>query len=151
MTNFNRFSTVFCIDATSRESIESDLRDISKAKNPARPLEDACTWLATQKKNWLVLFDNADDAHLDLRQYIPRCLHGNILVTTSNKDLTTHARGTNSSYQVSSLPLEDAKELLVRLSGLETSVVIDEQATALVKVVQVSEMFFVYELTDQST
>ncbi|CAG8642898.1 14138_t:CDS:2, partial [Acaulospora colombiana] len=35
-------------------------------------------------QDWLIIFDNADDPNIDLRDYFPTCEHGSILITTRN-------------------------------------------------------------------
>ncbi|CAG8764906.1 13164_t:CDS:1, partial [Acaulospora colombiana] len=38
-------------------------------------------------QDWLLIYDNADDPDLDLRDYIPHCDHGSIFITTRNPGL----------------------------------------------------------------
>jgi len=39
--------------------------------------------------NWLIILDNADDPSLSLSEFIPKCSHGSILITTRNPFLAT--------------------------------------------------------------
>ncbi|KAJ7819322.1 hypothetical protein B0H13DRAFT_1584885, partial [Mycena leptocephala] len=51
---------------------------------------------------------------IDLQQFMPRCSHGNILITTRNPVLCVHAP--DSHYRLSDMEEADAVELLLRSS-----------------------------------
>ncbi|KAJ6459278.1 hypothetical protein C8R45DRAFT_1182813 [Mycena sanguinolenta] len=59
---------------------------------------------------WLLFFDNADDPEINLNQFIPRCNHGNIVVTSRNPNL----RGYGESSHVSDMEQSDAVALLLK-------------------------------------
>ncbi|KAJ7813412.1 P-loop containing nucleoside triphosphate hydrolase protein [Mycena olivaceomarginata] len=108
----HRFSEIFYIDATSEQTIETDL----KAGAPAvvgESNEAILHWLANQQEEWLLFFDNADDVQLDISKFFPCCTFGNILITTRNQELCIHA---TASSRVSDMELEDAKDLLLQLA-----------------------------------
>ena len=65
-----------------------------------------------------MLFDNADDINLNLREYFPKCSHGNILITSRNRETRHHALSLNSNCKVSGLAAEEAKGLLLDITGL---------------------------------
>lgn len=127
---------MFYVDATSKETVETDLKNLAQAKHIGETFDDACTWLRAQRSNWLILYDNADDVQLNLGQYIPNCSHGNFIITTRNREHLAHQRTRNSNYHVSCMSLEDAKELLIKASHQEISDDgdIDKCAAAIVKV-----------------
>jgi hypothetical protein len=78
---------------------------------------DGLLWLAKKTKNWLIIMDNADDPSLEIPQFLPRCAHGHVIITTRN-----HLRKTiapKSTHLVDSLPLEEATTLLLDASGYE--------------------------------
>src|SRR3984957_18633645 len=81
---YQRFSDVFFVDASTVETITTDLRSIAVAKGVGNSENDALNWLSRQRKEWLLLFNSADDTMLNLRDYFPRCSHGNILITSRN-------------------------------------------------------------------
>ena len=89
-----------------------------------------------QHNEWLLLLNNADDTTLNLRGYFPSCAHGNILITSRNRDIIQHAPDVQSYCNVSGMHPSDAIDLLFHVSGLrerrtgETEAV----ATAIVKV-----------------
>jgi len=88
------FSDVFFIDATTAQTIDADLKNIG---------------------------DNADDTTLDLSQFFPSCSHGNILITSRNRETIIHAPDFNS--HVGSLTPKDARDLLL---GIIKQVITDE-------------------------
>ena len=111
------FSNVYFVDATTAETIQTEFRTIALAKGIDE--EDARNWFARQKEEWLLLFNNADDTTFNLRNYFPRCSHGNILITTRNRDAVRHASNVRSSFQVSGMNLNDATTLLLKISGFQ--------------------------------
>jgi hypothetical protein len=122
----SRFSDIFFIDATSEENLVTDLKNIALAKQIGDSAEDTLLWLRGQHKEWLIVFDNADDTTLDLRKHFPHCLHGNILITSRNR----HARefGTTSDFDVSRLNSHDARDVLLGVMRLkETPTLVSEE------------------------
>jgi hypothetical protein len=67
-------------------------------------------------EEWLLLINNADDPTLDLRKYFPSCSHGNVIVTSRNSETRIH--GPLSNSKVSGLTPDDAKDLLLKVSGV---------------------------------
>ncbi|KAF8603241.1 FabD/lysophospholipase-like protein [Ceratobasidium sp. AG-I] len=113
------FWDVFYIDSTTPDTISSSLVDMLKAAQVAVTPDDALNWLASQEHRWLMVFNNADDPHLNLHKYFPMCTHGNIIITTRNQHMIAHTRGPGSYYRVSEMSPEDALKLLLRISGIE--------------------------------
>ncbi|KAJ6459261.1 P-loop containing nucleoside triphosphate hydrolase protein [Mycena sanguinolenta] len=95
------------LDASTIGTIQTGLQNIITAK---RAGQNALAWLAGKQENWLLFFDNADDPEINLNQFIPRCNHGNIIVTSRNPNL----RGYGESSQVSDMEESDALELLLK-------------------------------------
>ncbi|KAJ7813393.1 P-loop containing nucleoside triphosphate hydrolase protein [Mycena olivaceomarginata] len=108
----HRFSEIFYIDATSEQTIETDLKAVAPAV-VGESNEAILHWLAGKQEEWLLFFDNADDVQLDISKFFPCCTFGNILITTRNQELCIHAR---ASSRVSDMELEDAKDLLLQLA-----------------------------------
>jgi len=70
-------------------------------------------WLGSQTDgNWLLVFDNADNVDLKLKNFFPSCSFGNILVTTRNRELR-HYTVDDADVDVKDMDLEDAKTLLL--------------------------------------
>ena len=77
------------------------------------------------------MLDNADDPTLNLRPYLPSCSHGNILITSRNRDACFYAP---QSCQVSDMSPEDAGDLLLKTARLAHITETEALATAIVKV-----------------
>ncbi|KAH8797792.1 hypothetical protein DL96DRAFT_1565267 [Flagelloscypha sp. PMI_526] len=130
--NKSRFSDVYFIDASSKLTLENDLAAIAVVSSDQPSVYDALRILRSREDDWLLFFDNADDPSLNLRPYLSWS-HGNVLITTRNPELSSHAP--NCSIWVDRLDLDDAKELLLR--GLSARRGSEEQAIA-VRIVQAS-------------
>ncbi|KAH8831242.1 hypothetical protein DL96DRAFT_1812139 [Flagelloscypha sp. PMI_526] len=114
--NRDQFSDVFFIDASSKITLEHDLKAIAFGVSDKPTVADGLRILQENKEEWLLFLDNADDTTLDLRPYI-LWPHGNVLITTRNREVRVHAPECN--IWVDKLELEEAKILLLR--GLEDS------------------------------
>jgi len=98
-------------------------------------------WLAGQTdRNWLLVFDNADNVDLKLKQYFPSCSHGNILITTRNRELR-HYTAKDADADVQGMDLEDAKHLLLLQARAERNV---ENNTLAETIVQVIHFIFIF-------
>jgi len=79
-------------------------------------------WLASQTdRNWLLLFDNADNVDLKLSKYFPSCSFGNIVITTRNRELR-HYTAKDADADVKGMDIEDAKNLLLVQARAESDV-----------------------------
>ncbi|KAJ7709093.1 hypothetical protein B0H14DRAFT_2219231, partial [Mycena olivaceomarginata] len=110
----HRFSEILYIDATNEQTLEIDLQTIAPAA-VGKSGKAVLRWLAGKREEWLLFFDNADDAKLDISKSFPSCTFGNILITTRNQELCTYASA-DADSKVSDMDPEDAKDLLLRLS-----------------------------------
>ncbi|KAJ7049008.1 P-loop containing nucleoside triphosphate hydrolase protein, partial [Mycena amicta] len=128
----SRFTDQFKINASSEEAIEMGYKQISLAKNLGDTVEAAQTWLKTNQDEWLLLFDNADKVDLDLGAYLPKCTHGNILITSRNPQLWSHTGPEKKILEISNLVVDDAVVLLLKCAGLN----IDKYKTQAVAVVK---------------
>ncbi|KAG9120792.1 hypothetical protein FRC07_003570 [Ceratobasidium sp. 392] len=131
------FWGVFYIDASSTGSISASLKAIALVAGAGSTMDDALAWLVGQENKWLMVFDNADDTSLNLRQYFPDCSHGDILITTRNwhmHNLAGKTRlGVKAECQVSGMQQEDAKELLLSVSNMASNDTTDNCGATLVK------------------
>ncbi|KAH8797789.1 hypothetical protein DL96DRAFT_1824929 [Flagelloscypha sp. PMI_526] len=109
--NKSRFSDIYFIDASSKLTLENDLAAIAVESSDRPSVDDALRILRSRQDEWLLFFDNADDPSFDLRPYISWS-HGNILITTRNRELRIHAP--KCSIWVDRLDLKDAIKLLLR-------------------------------------
>lgn len=115
-----RFSEVLYVDASSAATLEVDLANISMDKTIGENAKDTISWLVRTRDRWLLILDNADDTDLNLQPFLPSCSHGNIIITTRNRQLDVYEK----SLEVSRMPKDDAKALFMRRSRIS-----DQEAT----------------------
>ena len=115
------FSDIFYVDATTEETLRTNLEAISPVK-AKQTVNASLHWLASQTdRNWLLLFDNADNVDLKLSKYFPSCSFGNIVITTRNRELR-HYTAKDADADVKGMDLEDAKNLLLVQARAESDV-----------------------------
>ena len=113
-----RFSNIYFVDASMANTIDADLRNIALSKEIGESSGETLDWLATQCEEWLLLLNNADDTTMNLHDYFPCCSHGNILITSQNREVIQHVSDAQSSCHVSRMHPKNAKNLLFKISGL---------------------------------
>ena len=137
----SRFSEVFFVDASTVETTTADLRSIALAKGIGDSEYDALNWLSKQCKEWLLLFDNADDTMLNLRNYFPRCSHSNILITSRDHEILHHTTGPQSNCEISGLKDIEARRLLLEIVDLGDEEHADENEMLASTIVKVHTVF----------
>ncbi|KAJ7480581.1 hypothetical protein FB451DRAFT_1365066, partial [Mycena latifolia] len=125
----SNFSDIFLIDTSTPETIDTSLKTIAATKKIGDTAQEALDWLCSKQNEWLLFFDNADDPKIDLHNFIPRCKHGNILITSRNPQL----RGYGSHSHVSDMEEIDAVELLLRSAAQDITPENKDTATEIVK------------------
>ncbi|KAJ7105312.1 P-loop containing nucleoside triphosphate hydrolase protein, partial [Mycena epipterygia] len=113
------FSEIYFIDSGTQQTIEYDLVTLARAKQIGKTAQDSLLWLSHQHKEWLVVFNNADDIHLNLREFFPSGSHGNILITSRNPALGQHAQ---AECKVDRMELRDAIKLLLGTAGCDPTI-----------------------------
>ena len=126
-----RFSNVYFIDASSSTTIVADLEHIALVEGLVKSWESTLDWLALRREEWLLLLNNADDTTVNLRDYFPRCSHGNILITSRNRETVQHASEVESRCQVSGMDPTDAMNMLFYISGFREGHSKDAEAVAM--------------------
>ena len=96
----------------------ADLNDIIFAKGIGESRGDTVACLAIRNEEWLFVLNNADDPTFNLRNYFPRCSHGNILITSRNREVVRHTSDVRLSCNISGMHPNDAINLLLNISGL---------------------------------
>ncbi|KAF7328637.1 Nephrocystin-3 [Mycena sanguinolenta] len=124
------FSDIFLIDSSTNGTIEAGLKNIAIVKGFGGSLQDGLLWLASQVEAWLLVFDNADDPSIDLRGFIPKCDHGNIIITSRNPGLLVHA---GSDSPVSDMEEGDAVALLLKSAAQKVTATTEQIAAEIVK------------------
>ncbi|KAG9089257.1 hypothetical protein FS749_001491 [Ceratobasidium sp. UAMH 11750] len=131
------FLDIFYVDASSVETISADLKRIAIFKKAGNTKGDALAWLAQQGEKWLVVFNNADNTSLDIKQYFPVCSHGDILITTRNRQLISLAgetkRGVKAECCISGMHQEDARELFLKVSDMNMDSGAEEYTAVLIR------------------
>jgi hypothetical protein len=87
-------------------------------------------WFTAKQEPWLLFFDNADDPQINLNKFLPKCNHGNIVITSRNPGL----RGYGQHSQVSDMYEPEAVELLLKSASQDTSSANEQIAAEIVKV-----------------
>ncbi|PVF95584.1 TPR-like protein [Serendipita vermifera] len=108
---------VFFMDGSSEDKLKGDLEAVIRSRGPAfrsSTYEDALGWLASEATEWLLIIDNVDDPSLNLFPYLPKCSHGHIIITS--RDSTRASLSPDTSYQVGSLDLTAATDMILNVS-----------------------------------
>ncbi|KAJ7833110.1 P-loop containing nucleoside triphosphate hydrolase protein [Mycena olivaceomarginata] len=126
----SNFSDIFLIDTSATDKIHMGLKNIAIAKHVGQSSEAALQWLSSKVGKWLLFFDNADDPSINLNQFLPQCDHGNIIITSRNRELCQYA-GSNSF--VSDLEEADAVALLLKSAHHQLSTQNKQIASEIVK------------------
>ncbi|QRW21291.1 kinesin light chain [Rhizoctonia solani] len=117
----DKWDYVIYVDASSERSIKEALQDFVIINHVGESHEDAIGWLEHIPNQWLLVLDNADDRSLvtGIRRYIPRGLHGNVIITTRLVDMAIVAKGVNSTCHLSCMDQEDGSALLLKTARME--------------------------------
>ncbi|KAH8834597.1 hypothetical protein DL96DRAFT_1551349 [Flagelloscypha sp. PMI_526] len=107
----NIFTEVFFLDASDKLALENGFKAIAMAHGTGESFEAGIRYLNGRKDAWILLFDNADDPEFDLGPYL-RWSHGNVLITTRNHQVRSHAP--DCTLRVDRLDHREAMELLLR-------------------------------------
>ncbi|KAJ7895905.1 hypothetical protein B0H14DRAFT_542649 [Mycena olivaceomarginata] len=126
-----RFTKQFFIDASSQKTLDTAFTNIAIANKIGNSFQDALSWLIMGTKEWMLLFDNADDPNIDLFLFFPQCTHGNIIITSRNPRLAVH--GPRSHSEVGNMEETDAIELLLLSAAEDNTVETAERASEIVK------------------
>ncbi|KAJ7887689.1 FabD/lysophospholipase-like protein, partial [Mycena leptocephala] len=126
-----RFTKQFFINASSLQTLDTALKNIAIAHKIGTSSEDGLLWLISQREEWMLLFDNADDPSIDLFPFFPKCTHGNIIITSRNPQLAVH--GPRSHSKVGDMNETDAIDLLLLSAVKEKTIESVQSASEIVK------------------
>ncbi|KAJ6488912.1 P-loop containing nucleoside triphosphate hydrolase protein [Mycena sanguinolenta] len=113
---WTNFTDCLFVNASTTEAIETALKNIALVKQTGNS-QDALSWLAGKKEDWLLFFDNADNPNINLHHFFPKCNHGNIIITSRNPNLRIYG----GHYQVPDMEQSDAVGLLLKSAQQEES------------------------------
>ncbi|KAJ7809310.1 hypothetical protein B0H13DRAFT_2479113 [Mycena leptocephala] len=131
------FTKQFFINASSLQTLDTALKNIAIAHKIGKNSEDGLLWLISQREEWMLLFDNADDLSIDLFHFFPRCTHGNIIITSRNPQLAVH--GPRSHSRVGDMDKSDAIDLLLLSAAKEKTIESTQSASEIVEFGQLSK------------
>ncbi|KAF8606254.1 FabD/lysophospholipase-like protein, partial [Ceratobasidium sp. AG-I] len=132
----DKFMDIVYVDATSRETISASLKGFAIAKNLGKSPDDTIRCLSNRQECWLLMFNNADDPEIDLRTYFPKGTHGNILITTRNRDLGLLACGNSATCEISGMEPEEALQLLLKTARMQGDTLPTEEKEAASEILQ---------------
>ncbi|CUA76638.1 Nephrocystin-3 [Mus musculus] [Rhizoctonia solani] len=116
---WDQWDHVIYVDASSTEAIEKALTEFGKAKSIGEGYKDVMQWLESRSERWLLVFDNADTASTNIRQYIPAGDRtGRVLITTRLPDLASLAEGPEAVCHLSRMSQTDGTALLVKIATM---------------------------------
>ncbi|CAE6429505.1 unnamed protein product [Rhizoctonia solani] len=94
-------------------------KEFAEAKNIGKAYEDVISWLESCRERWLVVYDNADSASTNIRQYIPaRGQKGSVVITTRLPDLARLAEVPSAVCHLSGMDQTDGVALLMKTVSL---------------------------------
>ncbi|PBK64782.1 hypothetical protein ARMSODRAFT_450953, partial [Armillaria solidipes] len=111
--NPSRFLHVWFFDATSDATLATDFKKLGNAASIGESVDDVRKFLERMHKDWLLIFDNADDPKVDLSKYIPQCDHGNVIITSRLTEVHQMA-SPDSHLDFSDLEQSEAVDLLLK-------------------------------------
>ncbi|KAJ7348706.1 hypothetical protein DFH08DRAFT_779090 [Mycena albidolilacea] len=123
------FTDTFFIDASTIATIDTGLKNIAVGKGSGDSLQDGLLWLSSRVEEWLLVFDSTDDPSININDFIPRCNHRNIIITSRNPGL--HVYGSHSP--ASDMEEEDAVALLLKSAAQAATTGTMLTATEIVK------------------
>ncbi|QRV92254.1 kinesin light chain [Ceratobasidium sp. AG-Ba] len=109
------------VDATTNETAVATLAGFAKERGIGESHESALKWFGNRHERWLMIIDNADDPHVDIRGYIPKGDHGSILITTRIKQFAGLASNDDSDHQVASMKQDEAMQLLLKAARIKNA------------------------------
>jgi hypothetical protein len=122
------FSHVFWVDASSVSTITQALKGVCNLPEAQFSAldgspESALRWIGFLKENYAMVFHNADVlSPAELEAYLPPGRGGNILITSRNSAMRSLTSPENS-LEVTEMEENDALELLLKSSCLNSSLI----------------------------
>ncbi|KAL5345345.1 hypothetical protein ACLOAV_009716 [Pseudogymnoascus australis] len=111
------FWGVFWVNVNTPSTATNDFTAIAKALgHSVNNFPDALRVLANERRNWLLILDNADDPDFDYQVYLPSGTHGAIIVTSRISDCSQY--NTVGAEVIEPLDGQDSQELLFKAAKL---------------------------------
>ncbi|EUC58322.1 calcium-independent phospholipase A2-gamma, putative, partial [Rhizoctonia solani AG-3 Rhs1AP] len=129
---------VIYVDASSAEAIEKALKEFGTTNNIGEGHTSVIRWLEHCGERWLVVFDNADNASINMRQYIPaRGRGGRVVITTRLPDAARLAEGPGSVCHLSTMSQSDGEALLAKIASAGNQILLEDDTRAAQELVKV--------------
>jgi hypothetical protein len=108
---------VFWVDVNSPSSAKNDFIAIAKTLGAtAESVDEARQVLASTKKSWLLILDNADDPLFDYKVYLPSGTRGTVLITSRLSACRRYS--TVGSEELTGLDTQQSKQLLLKAAEI---------------------------------
>jgi tetratricopeptide (TPR) repeat protein len=112
------FWAVFWVDVSSPEMARNGFIAVAKALgSSAESTAESLHMLASIKRRWLLILDNADDLHYDYKVYIPSGSNGAVLMTSRVRECERYS--TIKHETLEGLDLEHSTQLLLKAARIE--------------------------------
>ncbi|KAE9399513.1 TPR-like protein, partial [Gymnopus androsaceus JB14] len=118
--NSSRFSNIWFFDASSNDTLTANFKELGQVASIGENVKDVRDFLARMTENWLCIFDNADDKNVFLKDYVPICNHGSVIVTSRLSE-TLQMASPDCHIDLMDLTKESAVELLLRQAHKQNS------------------------------
>ncbi|KAG9090274.1 hypothetical protein FRC06_001139 [Ceratobasidium sp. 370] len=135
-TTRDMWTDIVYVDATTWDTSVTGLTEFAKLKKIGDAHTDTIQWLSIRRERWLMVFDNADNPGLDVRNFFPPGNHGSILITTRISQLSLIAQGADPECSVFSMYSGEALELLLKTAGLNGGQMSEADHSIVVKLLQ---------------
>ncbi|KAH8826753.1 hypothetical protein DL96DRAFT_1709905 [Flagelloscypha sp. PMI_526] len=136
------FDFVYFVDASLETTLETDLKAIAIDQKIGESAADTVQRLSCQTNRWLLVLDNADDKSFSIQKYIPKSIHGSVIITSRNPELVGLTAKDSGSNRIEDLEMWAAETLLKKLVGSKGTPSDDEDSL----VTQVVEMLHCFAL-----
>jgi tetratricopeptide (TPR) repeat protein len=108
-----RYKYAFFIDGSSKQSIEVDIiNSVQGQRTDHSPItfEDALYFFCNEhNKEWILIYDSVDDVSMKMSNYLPKCRHGSVIITTRNQILGELA--SRKEFHIKLGPMSDAEAI----------------------------------------
>ncbi|KAE9397782.1 TPR-like protein [Gymnopus androsaceus JB14] len=118
--NLSRFSNVWFFDASSNDTLTANFKALGKAAGVGEDVRDVRDFLARINQKWLCIFDNVDDENVFLKDYIPSCNHGSMIITSRLSEISQMA-SPDCHIELMDLTEASAVELLLNQAHKQSS------------------------------
>ncbi|KFX98191.1 hypothetical protein V490_02429 [Pseudogymnoascus sp. VKM F-3557] len=128
------FWGIFWVNINTPSTAANDFIAIAKALgHSVENIHDALQVLANEKRNWLLILDNADDPEFDYQVYLPSGTHGAIIITSRISECRVY--NTVGFEAIEPLDDQDSQELLFKAAKFprESWPLYESQATEILR------------------